>query len=275
RDVDRLFARHQYGEAGRQIYEFFWSEFADWHLEISKIQTGEGGDRAWLTARILVHIYHTTLRLLHPFMPFVTEELFGLLKTTCEGHPARFGPGEGWEEALIIARWPDAGPEETWEAEGVAAFQPLKELVVAVRNLRAEKEVEAAQKIPIAIKAGNLAGFFEANRAALAWLARLDPEAVQIAADLDPPEGSLPLVVGQIEAYIPLAGLRDPEQERLRITKELTAANDQVERLERLLSSEFSKRAPAEVVGKERDKLAALQGTASKLKQQLAALKRG
>ena len=275
RDVDRLFARHQYGEAGRQIYEFFWSEFADWHLEISKIQTGEGGDRAWLTARILVHIYHTTLRLLHPFMPFVTEELFGLLKTTCEGHPARFGPGDGWEEALIIARWPDAGPEETWEAEGVAAFQPLKELVVAVRNLRAEKEVEAAQKIPIAIKAGNLAGFFEANRAALAWLARLDPEAVQIAADLDPPEGSLPLVVGQIEAYIPLAGLRDPEQERLRITKELTAANDQVERLERLLSSEFSKRAPAEVVGKERDKLAALQGTASKLKQQLAALKRG
>jgi len=275
RDVDRLFARHQYGEAGRQIYEFFWSEFADWHLEISKIQTGEGGDRAWLTARILVHIYHTTLRLLHPFMPFVTEELFGLLKTTCEGHPARFGPGDGWEEALIIARWPDAGPEETWEAEGVAAFQPLKELVVAVRNLRAEKEVEAAQKIPIAIKAGNLAGFFEANRAALAWLARLDPEAVQIAADLDPPEGSLPLVVGQIEAYIPLAGLRDPEQERLRITKELTAANDQVERLERLLSSEFSKRAPAEVVGKEREKLAALQGTASKLKQQLAALKRG
>ena len=275
RDVDRLFARHQYGEAGRQIYEFFWSEFADWHLEISKIQTGEGGDRAWLTARILVHIYHTTLRLLHPFMPFVTEELFGLLKTTCEGHPARFGPGDGWEEALIIARWPDAGPEETWEAEGVAAFQPLKELVVAVRNLRAEKEVEAAQKIPIAIKAGNLAGFFEANRAALAWLARLDPEAVQIAADLDPPAGSLPLVVGQIEAYIPLAGLRDPEQERLRITKELTAANDQVERLERLLSSEFSKRAPAEVVGKERDKLAALQGTASKLKQQLAALKRG
>ena len=275
RDVDRLFARHQYGEAGRQIYEFFWSEFADWHLEISKIQTGEGGDRAWLTARILVHIYHTTLRLLHPFMPFVTEELFGLLKTTCEGHPARFGPGDGWEEALIIARWPDAGPEETWEAEGVAAFQPLKELVVAVRNLRAEKEVEAAQKIPIAIKAGDLAGFFEANRAALAWLARLDPEAVQIAADLDPPEGSLPLVVGQIEAYIPLAGLRDPEQERLRITKELTAANDQVERLERLLSSEFSKRAPAEVVGKERDKLAALQGTASKLKQQLAALKRG
>ena len=275
RDVDRLFARHQYGEAGRQIYEFFWSEFADWHLEISKIQTGEGGDRAWLTARILVHIYHSTLRLLHPFMPFVTEELFGLLKTTCEGHPARFGPGDGWEEALIIARWPDAGTEETWEAEGVAAFQPLKELVVAVRNLRAEKEVEAAQKIPIAIKAGDLAGFFEANRAALAWLARLDPEAVQIAADLDPPEGSLPLVVGQIEAYIPLAGLRDPEQERLRITKELTAANDQIERLERLLSSEFSKRAPAEVVGKERDKLAALQGTASKLKQQLAALKRG
>jgi valyl-tRNA synthetase len=275
RDVDRLFERHQYGEAGRQIYEFFWGEFADWHLEISKIQTGEGGDRAWLTARILVHIYDSTLRLLHPFIPFVTEELYGLLKAACGRHPAQFGPKRGWEDALIIANWPDAGPVEPWESESVAAFKPLQDLVVAIRNLRSEREVVASQKIPIAIKAGDLAEFLEANRAALAWLARLDPEAVQIEADLEPPKDAIPLVADQIEAYIPLEGLRDPQQERLRIAKELEAVGEQVARLEALLSSEFNERAPAEVVGKEREKLEALQGTAAKLEGQLAALERG
>ena len=269
RDVDRLFERHHYGEAGRQIYEFFWSEFADWHLEISKIQTGEGGDRAWLTARILVDVYHSLLRLLHPFMPFVTEELFGLLKAA---NPAQFGPEGGWEDALIIASWPEAGPVEPWEATSVAAFKPLQDLIVAIRNLRAERKVEGSQKIPLVVKAGDLSDFLEANRAALAWLARLDPEAVQIKADLDPPEGAIPLVAGQIEAYIPLEGLRDPEQERLRIAKDLKGVGEQVERLETLLSSEFSEKAPAEVVEKEREKLEALQGTAAKLEQQLAAL---
>jgi len=272
RDVDRLFERHQYGEAGRQIYEFFWSEFADWHLEISKIQTGEGGDRAWLTARILVHVYHSILRLLHPFMPFITEELFGHLKAACEGHPAQFGPKRGWEEALIIANWADAGEVEPWESTSVAAFKPLQDLIVAIRNLRSERGVEGSQKIPIAIKAGELTEFLEANRAALAWLARLDPEAVQIEADLDPPEGAIPLVAGQIEAFIPLGGLRDSEQERLRIAKEQQEVEEQVARLEALLASEFSERAPAEVVEKERDKLEGLKGTASKLKEQLASL---
>lgn len=275
RDVDRLFERHHYGEAGRQIYEFFWGEFADWHLEISKIQTGEGGDRAWLTARILVHVYDNTLRLLHPFIPFVTEELYGLLKAACERHPAQFGPQRGWEDALIIANWPDAGPVEPWESESVAAFKPLQDLVVAIRNLRSEREVKASQKIPVAIEAGDLADFLEANRAALAWLARLDPEAVQIEADLKPPEDAIPLVAGQIEAYIPLEGLRDPAQERLRLTKELEAVGEQVERLETLLSSEFNERAPAEVVGKEREKLQSLHGTAAKLEGQLAALEGG
>jgi valyl-tRNA synthetase len=274
RDVDRLLERHQYGEAGRQIYEFFWSEFADWHLEISKIQTGEGGDRAWLTARILVHVYHSTLRLLHPFIPFVTEELFGLLKSACERHPAQFGPKLGWEEALIIARWADAGPVEPWEEPSVAAFKPLQELVVAIRNLRSEREVEASQKIPVAIKAGDLTDFLEANRSALAWLARLDPEAVQIEADLEPPENAIPLVVGQIEAYVPLEGLRDPDKERMRIAKELDAVGEQVERLEALLSSEFSEKAPPNVVDQERNKLAELQGTASKLEEQMEALEK-
>ena len=102
RDVERLFAVHQYGEAGRQIYEFFWSEFADWYVEIAKLQLAEGGDRAFYTAQTLVRVLDTCLRLLHPFTPFVTEELWGHLKAACAEHPI-YTPQNGWEEALIIA----------------------------------------------------------------------------------------------------------------------------------------------------------------------------
>ena len=80
RDVERLFQNFQYGEAGRQIYEFFWSDFADWYVEIAKLQLAEGGDRAYYTAYTLVRVLDTCLRLLHPFTPFITEELWGHLR---------------------------------------------------------------------------------------------------------------------------------------------------------------------------------------------------
>ena len=95
RDVDRLFSTYQYGEAGRQIYDFFWSEFADWYLEIAKLQiaesikgAGQGGDRAFYTAYTLVRVLDASLRLLHPFTPFVTEELWGHLKQSAQARSA-------------------------------------------------------------------------------------------------------------------------------------------------------------------------------------------
>ncbi len=107
RDVDRLFTGYQYGEAGRQIYEFFWSEFADWYVEIAKQQLAEGGDRAFYTAQTLVRTLDACLRLLHPFTPFVTETVWGYLKAAAEAHSPALRPSGGWEDALIIARWPD------------------------------------------------------------------------------------------------------------------------------------------------------------------------
>jgi valyl-tRNA synthetase len=106
REVDRLFAKHQYGEAGKQTYEFFWSEFADWYLEIAKLQSQEGGPRAWTTAWMAVHVFDTCLRLLHPFTPFVTEELWGHLQRACGlSGPC---PEGGW--AARSWRWPEPRP---------------------------------------------------------------------------------------------------------------------------------------------------------------------
>ena len=272
RAVDRLFAGYQYGEAGRQIHEFFWGEFADWYLELSKVQIEQGGDRAWLTGRVLVHVYHNCLRLLHPYMPFVTEELYGALKSACEAHPAHYGPKRGWEAALIVANWAEAGPEEPWEQEGVVAFQIMLDLVTAIRNARAEKAVEAGRRIEAVIRAGDQAEFLESNRTALAWLAHLDLNRFQIGAALEAPPDSVRLVVGPVEAFLPLAGMLDLTAERRRLAKQNEETLHEIDRLERLLAGEFGARAPQLVVARERAKLDAARIAAEKLAAQLKEL---
>ena len=119
RSVDRLFANHQYGEAGRQVYDFFWSEYADWYLEIAKLQMDGSPARASLTAQIMVEVLDTCLRLLHPFTPFVTEELWRHLREACLAHPAGFEPDAGWADALMIADWPEPLEAPDQEAHAV------------------------------------------------------------------------------------------------------------------------------------------------------------
>ncbi len=272
-DVDRLFARHQYAEAGRQVYEYFWGEFADWYLEIAKIQIAEGDDRAWLTAKIMVFVLDSCLRMLHPFMPFVTEELWGRLKAACEHHPAGFGPASGWEEALIIAHWPEGSAKIGDEEQVIDHFSQIMDLVRAIRNIRAEKGVESTRRIPAIINGGSLTDLIDSQRQVVATLAHLDMDKLQIQDSLEsPPPDSVPLVVGSIEAYLPLKGMFDLEVERLRLSKELDMARAQITRLEKLLASSFSERAPADVVEKERVKLSLQHETAKKLKSQLDAL---
>ena len=270
-DVDRLFAGHQYGEAGRQVYEFFWSEYADWYLEIAKLQVDEGGGRARRTAQIMIEVLDTCLRLLHPFTPFVTEELWGHLKRGASGHAAKFEPSSGWQEALIIGRWPQA---QGWgDAKAVERFGLVMDLVRAVRNLRAERGVEAGRPIAVTINAGDQRELFETQRATLSTLARIDPAKLTVVDRLDaPPEQSAPLIVGPIEAYLPLAELMDIGAERLRLQAELAEVEGQIARLEKLLAGDFSQKAPATVVAKERQRLADYQEAKVKLERQIEAM---
>ena len=270
RDVDRLFSSHQYAEAGRQMYEFFWGEFADWYLEIAKLQLNTGGDRAWLTAETMVSVLDTCLRMLHPFIPYVTEELWGRLKHACQHHPAEFGPKSGWEEALIVARWPQSIPWSEDDEQAIERFALIMDLVRAIRNLRVEKEVEPARRITAIINSGDMTDLISAQRQAIAVLAGLDPKQLQVHRSLEtPPSDSVPLVVGPIEVYLPLAQMFDIDAERLRLTKELEAVKAQIKRLEDLLAGPFSERAPGDVVQKERMKLSTLKETATKLASQL------
>ncbi len=272
-DVDRLFASYQYGEAGRQIYGFFWSEYADWYLEIAKLQVRKGGARAWHTAKILVQVLDACLRLLHPFTPFVTEELWGKLKAACIQHGGGFGFQPEWEDALIVANWPRMAPISDADKKVMNRFDLLMDVVRAIRNARSEQGISPETKIAITFNAGSMADLLEEQQDSVAALAGIDPERMEIHKKLQsPPSNAVPLVVGRVEAHISLEGVIDVAAERSRLKQEFQEVESQIERLEKLLAGPFSERAPGDVVQKERDRLQEFVQAAEKIKIQLERL---
>ena len=269
-EVERLFQTYQYGEAGRQIYEFFWNDFADWYVEVAKLQLSAGGGGAFQTAQTLARVLDTSLRLLHPITPFVTEELWGHLRKALLASPLRELAAD-WPDALIIAAWPEARSEEGWETGKAADFALVQEVIRTIRNLRAERKVSPAKRIPATKAGGVKAELLREQAKVLTALAGLDEKQVAILESLETrPENSIALVAGPVEIYIPLAGMLDLDEERKRLQKDLADAQTQIDRLEKLLGSDFAKKAPATVVQKEREKLVEFQQTADKLKAQLS-----
>ena len=273
RDVERLFQSFQYGEAGRQIYDFFWSEFADWYVEIAKLQLQEDGDRPYYTASTLVRILDLCLRMLHPFIPYVSEEIWGTLRKAVSGTPLS-SMSSDWPEALIIAPWPEIRQPEGWEYETITDFSLLQEAVRSIRNIRAEKNVKHGRLIPALLSAGEKTDMIMKQKDIMASLAQLDPSKFEILPSL-PPKGDdqVAIAIGAIEIYLPLAGMVDSTEERERLQKTFEEAQAQVERLQKLLTSSFAERAPAAIVQKERDKLATFQETAEKIRKQLDEIK--
>ena len=272
----RLFESYQYGEAGRQVYEFLWSEIADWYIEIAKLQVNEGGDRAFKTAEILVRVMDTCLRLLHPYTPFVTEELWGHLKAAALEHSPRLGLEKGgeWPEALIVAPWPEPLEESAGDAQAVEEFAILQSVVRAIRNQRAEKGVKPGHKLPAILASGEHFAMLEKEKGALAMLAKLDPVKLIISKAVgQKPEGHASLMAGPVEVYLLLGENANPAMEQARLGKELAAAREQAARLEKLLNGDFGKKAPKEVVEKEKGRLAGFLATAKSLEEQLNSLK--
>jgi valyl-tRNA synthetase len=146
----------------------------------------------------------------------------------------------------------------------------LQDIVRSVRNLRAEKNVNPAKRLAATLVTADQAGLLEQQSVIIAVLSGLDSAQLSIRSSLPKkPDDSAVLVVGSVEIYLPLSGMVDRDAERTRLSKELSEAQSQVDRLEKLLSSDFASKAPAPVVAKEREKLAAYKETAEKLKAQL------
>ncbi len=258
-NVTKLMDAYQYGEAGRQIYEFLWGEYADWYIEIAKIRLYGADVRAQATARrVLVYVLDRTLRLLHPFMPFVTEAAWQHLPHNGDG-------------SLMVATWPTPGDTDEGAED---AMQLVMDTVRAIRNARAEYHVQPARRIVAQVAAGEKSDLFSSQRDVLAELARLDADSLRIAHSLhEEPEQALTLVVGGVEIYLPLAGMVDLDAERARLGKELARIEDGIARSQKLLSNKgFTTKAPADVVHKEQEKLTSLHDQAEKLRERLAAL---
>ena len=257
-EVQRLVDAYQLGEAGRQVYDFLWGEYCDWYIEMTKTRLREEGlESADHARRVLVYVLEGCLRLLHPYMPFVTEAIWQYL------------PHRG--EALIVAPWPQSGDLDAQAETDMASFI---ELVRAIRNARTEYGVEPGRRIGAIVAAGESAAFLRAQAEALQSLGHIAADGLTIEERLPQvPERALLLVVGGYECYLPLAALVDLDRERQRTQGEMDALDAEVARSEGLLANRgFVSKAPESVVQKERDKLASSQDRRRKLAERLASL---
>ncbi|HCB01185.1 MAG TPA: valine--tRNA ligase [Anaerolineae bacterium] len=268
RNVERQFQNFQYGQAGGEIYEFIWSDFADWYVEIAKEQM-KREDTRYSTVETLARVFDTSLRLLHPFTPFVTEEIWGHLHSALRESSLK-DICKDWPQALIVAKFPEPTEEESWEAKSIADFELIQELVRSIRNLRAEKGIAPSKKLSAIISASDKTDLIKNQSQIITSLSGLDHSLFTIHESLkEKPQDSTALIVGSIEIYLPLAGMVDVANEKARLEKELKEAESHIQRLENLLNSDFANKAPAALVQKEKDKLASYKDTAEKIKAQL------
>ncbi|MGO3609516.1 MAG: valine--tRNA ligase, partial [Enterococcus sp.] len=239
--VTSLFDQFEFGEAGRQLYNFMWDDFCDWYIEMSKeILYGEDEAAKKTNKSILVHVLDQTLRLLHPIMPFVTEEIWAKLPHT--------------GESLVIADYPVVQPENNDET-AAKGMEVLKELIRSVRNIRAEVNTPLSKPITLLIKTSDpkVEAFLIENTS---YIERFcNPEELTIASDITAPDLAMSAVLTGAEIYLPLAGLINIEEEIKRLEKELAKWTGEVKRVQGKLANErFVANAPEAVVDEERAK---------------------
>ena len=245
RDVTGNLEKFELGEAGRMLYEFIWNEFCDWYIELSKarLYDKENDDtRPRQTAQyVLGYVLEHTLRLLHPFMPFITEEIWQHI------------PHEG--KSIMVSEWPAAEQDKLDDASE-AAMTTIMETIKSVRNMRAEVNAAPGKKSEVILHFSDAAlrDMVAENEGYLTVLAAAEPVTI-LAMDAAKPENAMAAVVDGVEIYLPLKGLIDVEKETARLNKELENLAKEIKRVTGKLSNPgFLAKAPAEVVEKEREK---------------------
>jgi valyl-tRNA synthetase len=242
RDITRLMEKYDFGETGRLLYNFIWDDLCDWYIEFSKLTLyGENAAAKRSTQSVLAYVLDRTLRLLHPFMPFLTEEIWQHL-------PHEAG------ETITLASWPAENPAFE-NNEAVREMNLLMDTIRAVRNIRAETGVTPGKKIELLLKPSGEAEE-QIIRRNEAYIRRFcNTASFTMDRGLVPPEKAMTAIVTGAELYLPLAGLIDIDQEIARLEKELAHLNAEVERVEKKLANPgYIAKAPAHVVEQERAK---------------------
>jgi valyl-tRNA synthetase len=238
--VNEALVAYRFNEAAQFLYQFWWHEFCDWYLEIVKARIQAGTDQEGIrTGRyLLLEGLGIFLRLLHPFMPFITEEIWQYL-------PQR-------QESIMISPWPQDRPEIIDEA-AIRAMEDLREIIRVVRNLRAEMNIPYARETDLWIRTEKEERIFPLGEGEqyIRWLGRVSE--LKIGPRIEPPSGCLTAVLRGMEVFIPLRGVIDPEEQRIRLQQQIEKVNEELARVSRKLAdSNFQARAPAHVVAQER-----------------------
>ena len=261
-DVDELLRDFHLGEAGRRIHDFLWNELFDWYVEASKVRL-RAGDRSPLP--VLAHVLDRGLRLLHPWMPFITEAIWQQLRPHL--------PNQGASDALIGARYPQPGDSQR-DLQAEADFAAVQDIVRAVRQTRADYQVQAGRWVPAFVAPqADAAAAVSAAAPIIETLARARPLDI-VAARADAPQDQVAsAVLPAAEVVIPLGGLVDLAQERKRLEKELTQIAGRLKGAESKLSNPgFLNKAPEQVVQQARDLAVDLQRQRATLESRIAEL---
>ena len=260
-NVDRLLGRFELAEALRQTRDFCWDELADWYIEVAKVRV-RAGDRSPLP--VLVHALDRSLRLLHPFMPFVTEEIWQRL--------AAISPDPEGAEALIVARFPSPNPALI-DDDAERQFEAVQGFVRAIRNIRAEKRVDAGRWVEAYVVGADATTTAEQLGPAIEQLARVRPLHVVPTTDAAPTDGVVTSVLAVGQVALPMAGLFDLDAERERLARQVDEVERELRSLEsKLANQQFTSRAPADVVQRERDRLETARARLEGLRQSIAEL---
>jgi valyl-tRNA synthetase len=262
--VDEGLLTYEFGETARALYDFFWNEFCDWYIELAKgrLQSGDAAARLSVQ-RNLVFVLDKALRLLHPMMPFVTDEIWRKLP---------LAPADR-ADSLMIAAWPAPESLEKWRDDGAeASIAAVQEVVTAVRAVRARYSVPPKTSVDVIVRAGEAERLLLENQAGvIRSLAGIGALTIDQFAE-KPAHSSVAVAAGS-ELYIPLEGIVDFAHERARVGKELEAAHADLEKLTRKLANEgFLAKAAAEVIEKDRARAGELADAVWKLTAQLAEL---
>ncbi|MBE6469858.1 MAG: valine--tRNA ligase [Coriobacteriaceae bacterium] len=259
---------YTFGDMARNVQAFFWNEVCDWYIEVSKARLADAGSRAQ-AQRNLIFVLDTSLRLMHPLMPFVTEAVWDTMpKSWLDTDPET---GENRRaEALMVAAWPEPERYARFvDEEAERSFELLRTVVSAARSTRARYRVSPKERLAVTVLMdGADTARFATLDALASSLANID---LEVGADLAKPAGSVAVVEGGVEAHVVLEGKVDLAAERARLEREIAKGEKELAATERTLSNEgFIAKAAPEIIQKKRDRVAELTATVATLKEQLA-----
>ena len=256
-EVEEDLSRYRLNEAMTQIYTLFWGDYCDWYLELIKPTGGQPMEDERIA--LAVEMFETMLQLLHPFMPFITEELWTHVRPRAAG------------DTCMMSSWPVQNTSEM-DVELAGHFSTMQELISGIRNIRAQYNVPPSQDISASLQLEPaLMGPIDSHRAYFAKLARITD--LSISSEAVRPKASVSAVVGRNQVFVPLAGMIDLEVERDRLRKEIVQKESFANSIKgKLTNDNFVSRAPAEVVDKEKEKLADTEAELNRLRASLTEL---